>query len=224
MKFWKMSGAGNDFVLVTGRGTPALARRLCDRKSGVGADGLLSVRGRAVVNFNPDGSKAFCGNGSRCAALYLSRRLGKRFSFVANERALKAVITGKERARVLMPAPGPVIRKGPVYLVNTGVPHAVVVVKGLAEYPVARKGRLLRWKHGANVNFVERRGGKLHVRTFERGVEGETLACGTGVVASALALGVRKVVVRSGETLTVTPGEETWLEGPARFVFQGEIR
>jgi diaminopimelate epimerase len=224
MKFWKMSGAGNDFVLIQGTGTPALARRLCDRKGGVGADGLLALRGKAVVNFNPDGSKAFCGNGSRCVAVFLSAKLGRRFSFIANGKKLKAVITGKNRARILMPRPGPISKKGPVYLVNTGVPHAVVVVKGLDRFPVVAKGRALRRKLGANVNFVERKGTRLYVRTYERGVEDETLACGTGVVASALALGVKKIVVRSGETLTVTPGAETWLEGPARLVFQGEIK
>lgn len=219
-----MSGAGNDFVLIKGAGSAALARRLCDRKAGVGADGLLTLSGRKVVNFNPDGSKAFCGNGSRCAAVFLSKKFGKRFAFVSNGESLEAEITGKDRARIRMPNPGPVTKKGSVYLVNTGVPHAVIPVKGLAKFPVALKGRPLRWKHGANVNFVERKGGKLHVRTYERGVEGETLACGTGVVAAAVALGVGKVVVRSGETLTVTAGAETWLEGPARLVFQGDIR
>ena len=224
MRFWKLSGAGNDFVLIEGAGSAALARRLCDRKAGVGADGLLAVRGRRVVNYNPDGSRAFCGNGSRCAALFLSRRLGKSFTFTSNGRELAARIVGGGRVAVRMPAPGPVTRRGHVRLVHTGVPHAVVPVRGLDRYPVVEKGRPLRWKLGANVNFVERSGRALRVRTYERGVEDETLACGTGVVAAAAAFGVSKVIVRSGETLTVSFGPETWLEGPARLVFEGTFR
>lgn len=218
-----MSGAGNDFVLVEGEGSAALARRLCDRKNGVGADGLLAVRGRRVVNFNPDGSRAFCGNGSRCAALHLSRKLGRSFTFVSNGRTLAARIVGGGRVAVRMPDPGPVTRRGAVRLVHTGVPHAVVAVRGLDRYPVVEKGRPLRRRLGANVSFVERRGRALRIRTYERGVEDETLACGTGVVAAAAAFGVSKLIVRSGETLTVTLGDETWLEGPARVVFEGTI-
>lgn len=262
IKFWKMSGAGNDFVLLTGgvRKTAALARlalRLCAAKSGIGADGLLYVNktGRGAVSvryFNSDGSEAFCGNGSRCAAwwAHLAGLAGRRFLLRTAAGDLPAEITAREKVRMGMPEvklaslnfPGKYPRGvKTVHFLNTGVPHAVVPVSGLDNLDVGGLGRALRHNQvfgraGANVNFVSVRGGRVHVRTFERGVEGETLACGTGLTATAVALALAGAVKtpvrlrsRSGEDFTVwlkPAGEgaaEIRIQGPARIVFKGEI-
>jgi diaminopimelate epimerase len=254
--FWKLTGAGNDFVLLAGlprgRSAAALARRLCDRRFGVGADGLLIVtrRGRRVrLDYrNADGSSAFCGNGSRCAALWSAARgwsRGRSFTLESSRGPLEVRLTAPGRAAVAMPFPRDFRlglrlkaagRTWTVHHANTGVPHAVVFVPDLERVPVKAAGRALRFhkafgKAGANADFVAVRGGALELRTYERGVEDETLACGTGVVAAAavsLLLGRTrervKVKVRGGETLGVSMLHgRTWLEGPGRIVFQGEV-
>lgn len=261
MKFWKMSGAGNDFVLLTGgrrktAGLRRLARRLCERKLSVGADGLLYVNGagRGAVSvryFNSDGSEAFCGNGSRCAALWAARSglVSKRFTLRTLAGDLPAEIKGPESVRMGMPD----VRKvrldlrgkfprgvGRVHFLDTGVPHAVVPVKGLDRLDVRGLGRSLRFNGafgpgGANVDFVERRGRVLRVRTYERGVEDETLACGTGLTAVAVAMTLAgearppvALLARSGEKfrveLTAEKGGASGIriQGPAKLVFEGE--
>ncbi|MDA8130302.1 MAG: diaminopimelate epimerase [Elusimicrobia bacterium] len=262
MKFWKLSGAGNDFVLLTGGGLTGarlkkLARSLCERKLSVGADGLLYVNrtGSGAVSvryFNPDGSEAFCGNGSRCAALWASRRGLVSGSFTLRTIAgdLEARVLSRGMVEMRMPDVRAVSLRHPgsypagvreVHFLDTGVPHAVVQVRSAAAADVERLGRALRHNRafggpGANVNFVEVRNGGLVVRTYERGVEGETLACGTGIAASAVALvldgKVRSpvdVTARSGERFRVSlrPGEggasEIRMSGPAALVFEGRL-
>lgn len=254
--FSKMSGAGNDFVLVDRArlpkaAGPALARRLCPRRTAVGADGLLLVRRRgpkgrpALEYYNADGSRAFCGNGSRCAAVWMRAKgwAGRRMVFDSSSGALHAEVLGPGRARVRMPdarvtgrrrarAAG---RSWDAWLVSAGVPHAVVFVRGLARVDVDRAGRVLRRLLGANVDFVEGSGSRVRARTYERGVEAETLACGTGAVAAAAAWAARGLrtplaVEARGGTLRVSlspagPGRfsEVWLEGPVETVYEGEI-
>lgn len=263
MKFWKMSGAGNDFVLITGGRlkTAALKRtavKLCDRKHAVGADGLLCVNragGNAVSvrYFNSDGSEAFCGNGSRCAAWWAWTEglvKGRRFTLSTWAGGLTAEIAGRESVRMRMPDvaecrlnlpgryPGGVKA---VHFLNTGVPHAVVPVGGLERLDVDGLGRALRHNRvfgraGANVDFVSVAGGRVRVRTYERGVEGETLACGTGLTAAAVALALAgrvkppvRLTARSGEEFKVWlkpasgGASEIYIQGPARTVFSGEI-
>jgi diaminopimelate epimerase len=254
--FFKMSGAGNDFVLLEGlpRGISggALARRLCDRRFGIGADGLLVLSrrgGRTRADYwNADGSSAFCGNGSRCAALWAARRgwtKTRAFVLETSRGPLEARLTSRGRAEIAMPAPKD-FRRGPrlttanrawaVHFVDTGVPHAVVFVPDVEKIDVRTLGRELRFHKafgaaGANVDFVEVRAGVLKLRTYERGVEDETLACGTGVVAAAAvarSLGKAgdrvKVRVRGRETLGVSfIGGKTWLEGPGTTTFTGEV-
>jgi diaminopimelate epimerase len=253
LQFWKMSGAGNDFVLLAKapRGSLSkLAARLCDRRRGVGADGLLLVSGGRLRYWNADGSAAFCGNGTRCAALWLHARTGKRaFALKTGQGTLAARVLGKERAAIEMPPPGSwglprkVAALGKTYevvTIDTGVPHAVVFVKNVSDFPVAAVGRALRFHKafkpaGANVDFVQIKGRSLMVRTYERGVEDETLACGTGVVASVLAAALRfgarspvRVLARGGDALSVSfkragPGfSDVWLEGPGTVVYKGE--
>ena len=242
LDFLKMSGAGNDFVLITGpalfpqKGQSAwlkkLAVRLCARKPAVGADGLLYVNksGPGAISmryFNCDGSEAFCGNGSRCSAwwAYASGLVKKKkFYLKSISGNLPVEIISRETVKMRMPDVGAVslCRKGVwpkplniVHFLNTGVPHAVAPVKNLKTLDVAALGRLMRHhkafgKAGANVDFVRAENGVVKIRTYERGVEAETLACGTGITASAVALGLElglkspvAVLSRSGEKFRV---------------------
>lgn len=251
--FHKLSGAGNDFVLVTAAAGPALARRLCRRRRGVGADGLLAVKrlGERIrlSYFNADGSRAFCGNGLRCAAWWAYRqgwtRGRKEFELETSQGRLRAKITGPNEAAVRMPSPRDVRlglklkalgRRLTVHYVDTGVPHAVLAWNDVLNAPVAELGRALRFHKafapaGANVDFVAFGRGALRLRTYERGVEDETLACGTGVTAAAAVaflLGRARPPVRvraqGGDVLTVRFNEgldDLWLEGPVTPVFRG---
>lgn len=264
IKFWKMSGAGNDFVLLQG-GAPASARlkklavRLCDRRLGVGADGLLHIakagpRLLTVRYCNSDGSEAFCGNGSRCAAWRAwSSGLIRDSEFTLRTAAgdLDAEIVSAETVRMRMPdVKGACLNFAgnypagikQVHFLNTGVPHAVVPVRDLKGTDVAALGRALRFnkafgRAGTNVNFVRLAGSTVQVRTYERGVEGETLACGTGLTASAVALALAGLVkspvtlaARSGDKFRVwlkpapAGAAEIRLQGPAKTVFEGEIK
>ncbi|OGR47521.1 MAG: diaminopimelate epimerase [Elusimicrobia bacterium GWC2_65_9] len=255
LRFWKMSGTGNDFILLAGlpRGFSgaALARRLCRRRAAIGADGILvlSLRGgRLRLDYwNADGSIAFCGNGSRCAALWAKTQgwvKGSRFVLDTIRGALAVHVTGKGRAEVSMPAPkDPRLglklkalgRAWTVHFVDTGTPHAVVFVPNVEKIDVKPLGRALRFhkafgKPGANVDFVAVTNGTLSLRTYERGVEDETDSCGTGVMAAAFvacALGKTgpstRVKVRGGAVLNVSLLEGALLEGPADIVFTGEV-
>jgi diaminopimelate epimerase len=222
----------------------------------VGADGVLvvSADGSARVRvafFNPDGGEAFCGNGSRCAARFAATREGKPKAEMVLLTAVGDVAAVVDGASVRLTLPPPE-DAGAVVLddsggsfrgrwVVAGVPHVVIPVQGLAAYPIERIGPSLR-RHptfgpgGANVDLVETDDrGRVHVRTWERGVENETLSCGTGAVAVAMAArlsgaGETVVVVpRSGVTLTVElPGDPrrpdcARLTGDARFVFEGTL-
>lgn len=262
--FWKMHGAGNDFVLVDDRAQtfPAGDDRWLAaqgrRRTGVGCEGFILIQPSASADFrmrffNPDGSEVeMCGNGARCVAR-LAHELGvapanMNFDTVAGR--LSAEVRG-ERVRLGMTAPRDwrlgrtLVADGtPVsyQFVNSGVPHAVVETPDLDGCDVVRLGRAIRHHAdfapaGTNANFIQVSGpDTLRIRTYERGVEDETLACGTGIVAAALIaarLGrVRPpvtVVAASGDRLTVnfalTPdgAERVTLEGPAVHVFQGEL-
>jgi diaminopimelate epimerase len=263
LRFTKMNGAGNDFVMLDNRDLhhgldkPAIAR-LCDRHRGVGADGLIAVEpARDGADFrmryyNADGGEAeMCGNGARCFARFASRLAGKggRISFETPAGIITAELRG-ENVRIGMSAPHSVAMNIPlavsdekltVHSINTGVPHAIVFVEDLEKTDILRLGAGLRYHpnfapKGTNANFVAKLpGGGIAIRTYERGVENETLACGTGVTAAALVFsrltGARSPVtvhVRGGEALDVgfEPDGDTWkhvtLTGPADFVFEGE--
>ena len=283
--FTKMVGTGNDFVIVDTRRRPlsvlrprwpAVSRAICDRRQGIGADGLLvlepsrrcDVRMRV---FNPDGTEAhMCGNGARCVALYLQNgaRRGNAarwpMSIETGAGPLSARVQG-HRVAMRMTDPttlrldqaialeGRRLRYG---FVNTGVPHIVVRVESLDRVDVDRIGRALR-RHrrfapqGTNVNFIQpdaKRPMRVRVRTYERGVEAETLACGTGAVASAVVHAVQQrkarragqagpcrveVETRSGELLIVRCAVSlrggrpqvagVMLVGPAARIFDGNL-
>ena len=265
MRFAKLHGAGNDFLLFDGRddpllesALPPLVPRLCERRLGVGADGVLLLlpRGEYAVRllfWNRDGSPgAFCANGTRCAARYAAERWGwPAVTIDTGHGTIAATVRG---ADVTLHLPPPEVVQpwrelavaGNIvtcrYLV-VGVPHLVVPVDwpDFRQRPLAPLAPALRAHPdlppgGANVNLVRRPpSGALEVRTWERGVEGETLACGSGVVAVALVAAAEgwatapvEVLTASGRVLTVTPGGtppscEVALNGPAEWVCEGEI-
>lgn len=265
LEFVKMNGAGNDFVLLDNRsGGIRLSReqvaRLCHRQRGIGADGLMLLipckSGRADWAwdfYNSDGSSAeMCGNGARCFARYVRKLTGEKdrvtFETVAG---IIAAEFGGERVAVNLTQPGPMrlnesieVSTGKLvcHSINTGVPHAVLFVPDADQAMVQQTGSQIRYHphfapKGTNVNFVQSLGpNHIRVRTYERGVEGETLACGTGVTASALVAAEFhrfaspiKVQVQGGDTLEVSFREESGhytdikLTGPADFVFEGKI-
>jgi diaminopimelate epimerase len=257
--FVKMEGAGNDFVVLDDRDgdpmpTAAEVRHLADRRRGVGADGVLWV-GRSDVDavllryWNRDGGDAFCGNGSRCAALHAVRVglvPGPELFLRTPEATLRARV---EPDAVVVDMPDPTAPRavdlgdlipggGAAMLLTVGVPHVVVMVEegDLAAVDLAVVGPRARshpavGAQGANVDLVARGPeGTLHLRTYERGVEAETLACGTGAVAAAVvdgggvAGGRRRVLTRGGDWLEVEiDGSRARLRGPARVTFEGRL-
>ena len=265
LDFTKMNGAGNDFILIDNREgkvalTPEQVVRLCHRQRGIGADGLfLLVPPRtgkadwAWVFYNSDGSVAdMCGNGARCFARFIQKVTGVNggTTFETGAGIIEAVFEG-ERVRVNLTRPKDlaVSQKVPVggnlvqvHSVNTGVPHAVLFVTDADKAMVQQLGSEIRYHtyfapKGTNVNFAQVLGpNHIRVRTYERGVEGETLACGTGVTAAALVssrvhafTSPIKVTVQGGDTLEVAFREQggeftdVQLTGPAEFVFEGRV-
>lgn len=263
--FVKMNGAGNDFVLIDNRTQKLkLSRdqvvRVCDRHRGVGADGLILLTPARSAKadwawefFNSDGSTGeMCGNGARCFARFVKKQTGldRDFTFETEAGLISAAFKGEQ---VTVNLTDPVglklndtveLRGGPQLLhsLNTGVPHAVLFVPNADQAMVLQLGpEIRRHPHfgtkGTNVNFVQVLGPEqIRVRTFERGVEGETLACGTGVTASAL-VSARvhhfgspvRVQVQGGDQLEVSFQDrnggfsDVRLTGPADFVFEGTL-
>ncbi len=263
--FFKMHGGGNDFILIDHRERcfprpeqPRLARRLCAPKVGLGADGLILIEEGEQADlawrfYNADGSEAeMCGNGARCAARFavLNGMTGPSLSIETLAGIIHCEVHDRV-ARVLMTDVGDVRLHLEIpleevtllgHFMRVGVPHVVVPVDDLKEVPVTAWGRAVRFHPlfqpaGANVNFITvQNPHDLAVRTYERGVEDETLACGTGSVAAALVaarLGlVRSPVLvhtRGGEVLTVTfnlqgnTPTDVFLEGEALVVCQGVL-
>ncbi len=265
LDFTKMNGAGNDFVLVDNRARKLkLSReqvvRLCDRHRGVGADGLMllvpSATGKADWAwefYNSDGSTGeMCGNGARCFARFVQKLTGMSsgLTFETVAGVITALFQG-DRVTVNLTPPGEArlneqvplsVGTETIHSINTGVPHAVLFVPDADRAMVDKLGpEIRRHPHfgpkGTNVNFVQRVGpNHIRVRTFERGVEGETLACGTGVTASAL-IAARlhgftspvRVQVQGGDQLEISFKDQggaftdVRLSGPAEFVFEGRI-
>lgn len=264
--FWKMNGAGNDFVMLDNRdGQYALSReqieKLCDRHRGIGGDGLIAVEKAEgggdfrMRYYNADGGEAeMCGNGARCFARFTNMLSGWKLDKVAFETMagligatfhgdhvqLKMSAPHSLRLNLDLPVAG---TQQTVHFVNTGVPHAVVFTDDLGAVPVREWGAALRYHDefkpkGTNANFVSVLApDSIAIRTYERGVEDETLACGTGMVACALihheltgAPGPIKVLVKGGDTLIIgfrkTPAgyEDVTLTGPADLVFEGNVK
>ncbi|MFH0762408.1 MAG: diaminopimelate epimerase [Candidatus Omnitrophota bacterium] len=286
IEFTKMVASGNDFVLIDNRGQgretgslKQLAKLACDRRYGAGADGLLFLEKAKMADirmriFNADGSEAeMCGNGARCAALYLSQNVSLRapkgrsnpgfeiassgfallamtdkFKIETKAGVIESIVKG-DNVKIKLTDPKDIKLDIPIKVnnralavnyINTGVPHAVIFVEGLNNIGVAELGRQVR-RHkkftpaGTNVNFVEvLNNDSIKIRTYERGVEDETLACGTGAVASALLFSGKagiihkiNVITKSGEALKVyferagANFKNVWLEGKAKIVYTG---
>lgn len=252
--FYKYQGTGNDFVMIDDRKETfdskdlVLVSRLCDRKFGIGADGLILIRNHAnfdfeMIYFNADGSQSMCGNGARCAVAF-SAFLGiikQKTHFLAIDGAHEAVIS-KDQVELLMGNVEEIQLKQNDFYLNTGSPHHIRFVENVNEYPVFEQGKSIRnnpeyFPGGTNVNFVQQMGqNEIFVRTYERGVEDETLSCGTGVTAAALAFAKNKEkatikINTLGGQLAVkfisNPDgsfRDIWLIGPAEQVFAGKIK
>jgi diaminopimelate epimerase len=264
LEFVKMSGAGNDFVVADNRGgqfrpEPKLVARICDRRFGVGGDGLLLVEPSGTADFfmryyNADGSEAeMCGNGARCIARFYSERCGgakKELKFETRAGLIEATVGGNH-VRLKMSEPRDLRTRQSLQLktgareyhfVNTGVPHTVLFTDNADGEMVQDLGAEIRHHKdfapsGTNVDWVQPLGGNaVRVRTYERGVEAETLACGTGVVASGIIAHLTRgvpvpvnVTVQSGRVLEVNfsrSGDHVYnvtLTGPAEYAFEGRL-
>lgn len=267
IQFTKMAGAGNDFVVIEandGIDYKKLTKKICNRTNGIGADGLLILGESKKADYqmriiNADGSEAeMCGNGARCMAAYIVRHHNPKKNLFTIETLagnIHAEAKG-EIANVRMSDPKdyepeiPLTVNGQkihVHYIDTGVPHTIIYVDQLKKIKVRDIGKIVRnhkqfQPRGTNVDFVEQRKEDLvEVRTYERGVEDETRACGTGSVASAIVSYLKanpdvqnkvkahmNVLTASGETLEVTfdldrrQVSNVWLKGSAKFIAQGE--
>ena len=257
--FSKYQGSGNDFILIDDRSSffpiqdEKMIRFLCSRHFGVGADGLILLQTSTLAHFrmrifNSDGKEAdFCGNGIRCLILYL-KNLGfqeEAFLIETQQATLPCSIQGNT-VTAQLPHPkvlhwGVTVGEQEAFVVHTGVPHAVIFVEDLDEVPVSTLAPRVRFHphfgpDGVNVNFVKvGSDGTLRMRTYERGIEGETLACGSGAAAAALVASQReslsspiRVMTKSGETLEFSvrellEGKKIEMQGNASLVFEGCI-
>jgi diaminopimelate epimerase len=255
--FYKYQGAGNDFIIVDNRDNavnhenPKLISRLCDRRFGIGGDGIIFLQNREgydfeMIYYNADGNpSSMCGNGGRCIVAFA------RFIGVINSETNFLAVDGPHYAKISesgdwvslkMTDVGKIDTDGNAYVLNTGSPHYVELVEGLKEKNVYQDGYNIRNNNtykseGINVNFVEPADEGYFVRTFERGVEDETYACGTGVTAVALAMAKHRDQTGNIKTpIKVLGGElhihfnydgqkftDIFLEGPAVKVFDGEV-
>jgi diaminopimelate epimerase len=252
--FNKYQGTGNDFIIIDNRNdtfNPSdskLINLLCNRRFGIGADGLILIMKSQDYDFemkyyNADGFEGtMCGNGGRCAADFAIKEgiAGKSLKFKAIDGIHEA--TQKEGLiHLKMNDVNEINLIRDNYFINTGSPHYVMFTDGLDNLDVFNEGRKIRWSEdfnpgGTNVNFVEKQPDGLYVRTFERGVEDETLSCGTGITASAIAAVLSGQIVSGpvnikskGGNLRVEFSNENnkitnvWLTGPATYVFEGKV-
>ena len=258
--FSKYQATGNDFVLIDNRSgkysfSPEQVRLICDRKFGIGADGLMLIERHPHAHFNlqyfnSDGSQSLCGNGSR-AAVRMAAALGLvngKAKFEAFDGLHDAEILEDGIIRLKMNNVSEVKSYGESFFINTGSPHYIRFVSQVEDYPVFEEGRKIRYESqfspgGTNVNFVQLgTGNSIFVRTYERGVEDETLSCGTGVTAAALAASLKgltspvSVRTRGGELRVEFKAasaavqadsrgkfEDIYLTGPAKLVFEGDL-
>ena len=258
LNFSKYQGNGNDFVIIDDLKneielSSKQIRKICDRHFGVGADGLMLLRPSDNLHFtmlyyNSDGNlSSMCGNGGRCIAAFafLKGIAPEKMSFDAFDGAHEAVIEenfpekNEMDVSLKMADVKKVENNGKFYFLDTGSPHYVEFVNKVAEIDVVKEGRKTRQSErfspdGTNVNFVELTEERMFVRTYERGVEDETLSCGTGVTASAIAAFLE--IGKMGQKIHTTGGDfsvkfdknknhfsNIWLRGPAKQVFQGNI-
>jgi diaminopimelate epimerase len=267
INFQKYQATGNDFVLIDNREniislSTDQIQRICDRKFGIGADGIMLIEKHPSLDFNllyynSDGSQSLCGNGSRAAMKFAStlKMVNGKAQFNAYDGAHDAELLSTGIIRLKMNDVKEVKRIGEDFFINTGSPHYIRFVKDIQNYPVFDEGKEIRYSDpykpgGTNVNFVELMpDNTIFVRTYERGVEDETLSCGTGVTAAALAAflkgyaspiiikvlgGELSVEFKTGQTGLSQPStgqaglptgafHDIFLIGPAKKVFEGSL-
>ncbi len=258
MIFYKYHGTGNDFILIDNRDglvllSEGVISKLCHRRFGIGADGLILLNSSEGFDFdmqyfNADGKEgSMCGNGGRCITAF-ARHLG----LISGKCTFKS-INGIHQAIILKEAKNTIhvslqmqdvkqhkLIDGSIFM-DTGSPHYVIFSDNVSQMDVVRKGRELRFENkfkpeGTNVNFIEVQNSSIFVRTYERGVEDETLSCGTGATASALAYGIRNDLNKGNIEIKTRGGRlnvkferdgntftNIWLEGPAQMVYSGQI-
>ena len=253
LHFHKYQGTGNDFVMIDNRDKAfdrtdlEMVGRLCDRRFGVGGDGVILIEPDAradfeMVYFNPDGSQSLCGNGSRCAVMF-ARELGiiqEKTTFRAIDGLHEAKIKG-DQVHLLMHDVAGCEQLGDDFVIDTGSPHYIRYVADVDAVDVLASGREIRYspnyeEEGINVNFVQRMGDQqAAIRTYERGVENETLSCGTGCTAVALSMGLKgtqspvSLKARGGDLQVAFEKqaesfENIYLIGPAKKVFEGIVQ
>lgn len=255
IKFYKYQGAGNDFILIDNRKSvfdrknEGLVRQLCHRRYGIGADGLMLLQKHdtydfEMVYYNADGKEAtMCGNGGRCIVAF-ARDLQ-----IINHKTVFLAVDGIHHATIVsnkvdleMQNVSEISQDGEAFVLNTGSPHYVIEVENLQQLNVYQEGQRIRnnttyRSEGINVNFIEKEEKGYFLRTFERGVEDETLACGTGATAAAIVTAIKEkktghvqvsIRVMGGQLLIsfYRSGDsfsDIHLEGEANFVFSGQL-
>ncbi|WP_396192626.1 diaminopimelate epimerase [Flavobacterium sp.] len=256
MKFYKYQGTGNDFVMIDNRlenfpkNNTKLIESLCDRRFGIGADGLILLENDnstdfKMVYYNSDGNESsMCGNGGRCLVAFAKSLnvINNEATFIATDGLHNATIDENGIVSLQMKDVNEVKIESEYVFLNTGSPHHVTLVNDLENYNVKENGATIRYsdlygKVGSNVNFVKQLS-ETHfaLRTYERGVEDETLSCGTGATATAIAMNAIGKTNSNAIDINVEGGklkvtfeksekgfEKVFLIGPATFVFEGEI-
>jgi len=254
INFYKYQGAGNDFIMIDNRtkmisqqNKIALAIHNCERRFGVGSDGMIFIEPHNDLDFvmdfyNPDGSQSFCGNGSRCAVAFAKKIgvfYGESCRFLAIDGEHHAEITN-DGYKVSMQNVSEISRIDNDYFIDTGSPHYIKYVDNITDWNLIEFGQKIRYSRkyepgGTNVNLVEIVSkNEIKVRTYERGVEAETFACGTGATACALSYankldeleGIIDISVKGGDLKVYFSKSKAvytniWLEGPAELVFEG---
>ncbi len=254
--FTKYQGTGNDFVIIDNRNPHYLTRkdteiikRLCDRKFGIGADGLILLQALEaydfeMVYFNADGREStMCGNGGRCVTAF-AKKIGvidQEATFLAIDGPHQIKIDANNWVQLHMKDVDKIEIGEDYFIMDTGSPHYVVFVEDISDLNIVELGQSIRYserfrKEGINVNFVEQKKEGIEVATYERGVEDETLSCGTGVTAASLAYAIQQnsqkeiPVLTKGGQLSVRFEKEgnqfknIWLCGPAQAVFEGIVQ
>ncbi len=253
--FYKYHGAGNDFIVIDnrklqlGKDNVSMVKMLCNRHTGIGADGLMLLNDSdtcdfEMIYFNADGREgSLCGNGSRCIIAFAQFLgiIGTPARFMAVDGVHEAQIINEEIVHIKLNDVTHIQTGDGYFFIDNGSPHYVSFHKDIEAINVIEKGKEIRWSEefqpeGTNVNFVQQDGNHLTIRTYERGVENETLACGTGITAAAIAAFLKSKnkkssfeVTAKGGTLNVSFEQKgdvftnIWLEGPVKQVFKGEI-
>ncbi len=251
IEFYKYQATGNDFVMIDNRAkkvpkiNSAIISRLTDRNFGIGADGIILIEDDdnfdfKMIYYNADGSETFCGNGGRCVVLFAKylKIISKKTNFIAADGNHFAEVVNENVLLKMTDVSNVIVKKTSTF-VYTGAEHHVELVENLDNYPVVQNGRAIRYSYGlgSNVNFVQKINDRtFRIRTYEKGVENETLACGTGATAVAISMYKTKKTNSNSVKLLVEGGvlevsfiekngvyTNVFLKGMANFVFKGSI-